>query len=225
MRKVLDGVFQAVSVSLVPHGSGGGASVRWCGELYEDGDMVRSGGWEGGGIPGLESWANEGIGEGQVDSTGPEGAREGEPGVDARSVEEGVGQVGGPIEIGCRGLLLRAGGYSQRFGSGVLYVEVPGNQAGEVNVREGVGRAHRLGGPGEGTGVDVCESKLSGSGVKTTCWGINIEVKDLCRTRRNYLEDGVKRQKTQGNIKGNRGFGGRRTEGLEACKARQEAFP
>ena len=60
----LQGAFQAFPVSLVPHGSGGGACVRRRGEVDEDGDVVRSGGGQGGGIPGLDSWADEGVCEG-----------------------------------------------------------------------------------------------------------------------------------------------------------------
>ena len=59
-----------------------------------------------------------------------------EPGVYARGVEEGVGQIGGPIKIRSRGLFFRAGGYPQGVGGRVVYVEVSGNQAGEVNVGE-----------------------------------------------------------------------------------------
>ena len=61
--KAFDGAFQAVPVRFVPHGPGGGARVGRSGEVYEDGDMIRSGGGEGGGIPGLEGWADEGVGE------------------------------------------------------------------------------------------------------------------------------------------------------------------
>ena len=39
-----------------------------------------------------------------------------------------------------------------------------------------------------------------------------------------YRKYGVKGQKTQGNIKRNRGPGGGWTKGLKARKARQEAF-
>ena len=148
--------------------------------MDEDGDVVSSGGGKSGSIPGREDWADEGIGEGQVDGTGPEGAREGQPGVNARGVEEGVGQVGGPVEVGCRGFFFRAGGDSQRVGSVVVYVKVPGNQAGEVNIREGGGGVNRLGGPREGAGVDICESKLGGAGVEAAGGGINIKVKNLC---------------------------------------------
>ena len=77
--------------------------------MDEDGDVVGSGRGEGSSVPGVEGGADEGIGKGQVDGTGPEGAREGEPGVDARGVEEGVGQIGCSVEIWCRGLSFRAG--------------------------------------------------------------------------------------------------------------------
>ena len=61
--EVFDEVLQAVPIGFVPHGPGGGARVRRSGEVYQDGDMVRSGGRKGGGIPGLEGGADEGIGE------------------------------------------------------------------------------------------------------------------------------------------------------------------
>ena len=38
--EVFDEVLLAIPVGFVPHGSGGGAHVRWSGEVYEDGDMV-----------------------------------------------------------------------------------------------------------------------------------------------------------------------------------------
>ena len=72
--KSFDGAFQGIPVRFVPHGSGGGARDGRSGEVYEDGDMVRSGGGEGGGIPGLEGWADEGVGERQVDGARLEGA-------------------------------------------------------------------------------------------------------------------------------------------------------
>ena len=63
----------------------------------------------------------------------------------------------------------------------VVYVKVPGNQAGEVNVRESVGGVNRFGGPREGAGVDICESKLGGASAEASGGGINIKVKNLCR--------------------------------------------
>ena len=77
--------------------------------MDEDGDGVRPSIGEGCGVPGYESWADEGVGEGEVDGAVPDGAREREPSIDTRDVEERVGQVGGPVEIGCGGFLLGAG--------------------------------------------------------------------------------------------------------------------
>ena len=62
--EVFDRALQDVPVVFVPHGSGGGARVCRCGEVYEDGDVVRSGGRKGGGVPRLEGGTDEGIGEG-----------------------------------------------------------------------------------------------------------------------------------------------------------------
>ena len=61
----------------------------------------------------------------------------------------------------------------------VVNVKVPGNQAGEVNVRESVEGFNRFGGSREGAGADIRESKLSGIGAKAAGRGINIEVKNL----------------------------------------------
>ena len=72
--EVFDGAFQAVPISRVPHGSGGGAHLCRRGELDEDRDMVRSGGGKGGSIPGLEGWSDEGVDKGQVDGAGPKSA-------------------------------------------------------------------------------------------------------------------------------------------------------
>ena len=77
-----------------------------------------------------------------------------------------------------------------------MYVEVPGNQAGEVHVGEGVGWVDRLGRPREGAGVDIRESETGGSGVEAAGRGINVEVKDLCGRRGAYRKNGVKGQKT-----------------------------
>ena len=104
----------------------------------------------------------------------------------------------------------------------VVYVEVPGNQAGEGNVREGFGRGNRLAGPREGTRVDIGEPKFGGAGAEASRRGINIEVKDLHRKKRTYREDGVKGQKTQGNIKHDRRFGGGGTKGLVSRETRQK---
>ena len=72
--KVFDGVLQAFPVCFVPHGSGGGACICRRAEEDEDGDVVGSGRGQGSSVPGLEGGAHEGIGEGQVNGTGPEGA-------------------------------------------------------------------------------------------------------------------------------------------------------
>ena len=71
--------------------------------------MVGPGRGQSRGVPGHQGWVDEGVGESEVNGAGSKGAREGEPGVDTRGVEEGVDQVGGRVEIGCRGFLLRAG--------------------------------------------------------------------------------------------------------------------
>ena len=63
----------------------------------------------------------------------------------------------------------------------VVSVKVSGNQAGEINVREGVGGANRFGGPWEGVGVDIRESKLGGAGAEAAGRGVNIKVENLCR--------------------------------------------
>ena len=77
----------------------------------------------------------------------------------------------------------------------------------------------------EGAGVDIRESKSGGCGVEAAGGGINVEVKNLSRRGGAHRKNGVKGQKTQGDIKSNRGFRGRGTKGLKACEARQEAFP
>ena len=79
------------------------------------------------------------IGEGEVNGTGPKGTREGEPGVYTRGSEEGVGQVNGPVEVGCGCHFFGVGDDPHGVGTMVVYVEVPGSQAGEINVGEGVG--------------------------------------------------------------------------------------
>ena len=61
-----------------------------------------------------------------------------------------------------------------------MYVEVSGNQVGEVSVGEGVGWVDRFGGPREGAGVDVREPECSGSGVEAAGGGVNVKVEDLC---------------------------------------------
>ena len=62
----------------------------------------------------------------------------------------------------------------------VVYVKVPGDQAGEVNITEGIGRANRFGRPGEGAGVDICQSEFGGAGAEAAVGGVNIEVNSLC---------------------------------------------
>ena len=68
-----------------------------------------------------------------------------------------------------------------------MYVEVSGNQAGEVNVGEGVGWVDRLRGPREGAGVDIRKSKFGGSGVVATGRGIDVEVTQLLGGQDPYL--------------------------------------
>ena len=47
--------------------------------------------------------------------------------------------MGGPVEVGCGSFPFRAGDDSSGVDSMVVYIKVPGNQAGEGNVREGFG--------------------------------------------------------------------------------------
>ena len=61
----------------------------------------------------------------------------------------------------------------------VVNVEVPGDQAGEVNIWESSGGFNRFGGPRKGAGVDICKSKLTGVGAKAAGRGINVEVKNF----------------------------------------------
>ena len=63
----------------------------------------------------------------------------------------------------------------------VVYVKVPGGQAGEINVGEGVGGVDRSCGPGEGARVDISESESGGAGAKATGRGINIKVENIRR--------------------------------------------
>ena len=73
----------------------------------------------------------------------------------------------------------------------IVFDKVPSSQAGEVNVREGVGGVNRLGGPREGAAVDVRESKLGGAGAEAAGGGINIKVKNLYRGGQVYWKYGV----------------------------------
>ena len=75
----------------------------------------------------------------------------------------------------------------------IVYVNVPGSQAGEVNVRKVVGGVNRFGGPREGAGLDLRESKLGGAGAEAAGGGINIKVKNLCRGGWVYWKYGVER--------------------------------
>ena len=63
----------------------------------------------------------------------------------------------------------------------VVYVKVPGSQAGEINVREGVGGVDRFGGPGEGARVNIGKPKLGGASAEAAGRGINIKVKKIRR--------------------------------------------
>ena len=56
----------------------------------------------------------------------------------------------------------------------VVYVEVPGSQAGEVNVREGVGGVDRFRRPGKRARVNIGKSKLGGAGTEAAGRGINV---------------------------------------------------
>ena len=96
---------------------------------------------------------------------------------------------------------------------------------GEGNVREGFRGADRFRGPRKGAGVIIGKSELGGVGAKATGRGINIEVENICRRGRAHWKYSVEGQKTQGNIKSNRGFGGGGAEGLKTCKTGQEAPP
>ena len=154
--------------------------------------MVRPGRGQGGGVPGPEGWTDERIGESEVNGAGPKGPREGESGVYTRGVEEGVGQVSGPGEVGCGGFFFGAGDNPQGVDSVVVYVEVPGSQAGEVDVGEGVGGADRFCRPRERAGVNVGESKLGGVGAETASRGVNIKVKNIRRGGRAHRENSVK---------------------------------
>ena len=62
----------------------------------------------------------------------------------------------------------------------VVYVEMPGDQAGEGNVREGVGRVDRFRGRREGAGVNIGESEFDGTSAKAAGRGVNVEVEDIC---------------------------------------------
>ena len=69
----------------------------------------------------------------------------------------------------------------QGVDSVVVYVKVPGDQAGEVNVGEGIEGADRFGGPGEGTRVNIRKPKFGGAGAEAASGGKNIKVEDICR--------------------------------------------
>ena len=64
MRRFLTGFTRLTQSALSHMWRGGGAHIGLCGEVDEDGDVVQPGGGKGGGIPGLEGWVDEGIGEG-----------------------------------------------------------------------------------------------------------------------------------------------------------------
>ena len=179
--EALDRALQVLPIGFIPHGPGGGALVGWCRKVDEDGGMVRPGRGQGGGIPGPEGRADEWAGEGEVNGAGPKGAREGEPGVNTRGVEEGVGQVSGPVEVRCGGFFFGTGDDPQGVDSMVVYVEVPGSQAEEINVGEGVGGVNRFHRPRKRAGVDIGESELGGAGAETAGRGVNVEVKNIRR--------------------------------------------
>ena len=61
----------------------------------------------------------------------------------------------------------------------VVYVEVPGSQAGEINVGEGVGGVGRFGGPGEGARVNIGKLELGGAGAKAAGRGIKVKVENI----------------------------------------------
>ena len=61
----------------------------------------------------------------------------------------------------------------------VVYVKVPGNQAGEGNVREGIRGVDQLSGPREGARVNIGESKLGGAGTIPPGRGISVKVENL----------------------------------------------
>ena len=64
----------AFPFGLVPPGSGGGAFVGRPGEVDEDGDVICPGRGQASSIPGPESRADEGVGQGEVNGAGPKGA-------------------------------------------------------------------------------------------------------------------------------------------------------
>ena len=65
----------------------------------------------------------------------------------------------------------------------VVYVKVPGSQAGEINVGEGVEGVDRLDGPGEGASVNIGKSEFGGAGAKASGRVINIKMKMIRRRR------------------------------------------
>ena len=77
--------------------------------MDEDEDVVRPGRGLGCGVLGYDGWPDEGVGKSEVNSAAPQGAREGEPSIDTRGIQKGVGQVRGPVKVRCGGFLLGAG--------------------------------------------------------------------------------------------------------------------
>ena len=61
----------------------------------------------------------------------------------------------------------------------VVYVDVSGSQAGEVNIWEGIGGVDRFRRPRKRAGVDIGESELGGRGAEAASGGINIKVKHI----------------------------------------------
>ena len=55
----------------------------------------------------------------------------------------------------------------------VVYVKVPGSQAGDVNVGEGIGGVDRFGGPREGARVNIGDPKFGGASAEAAGRGIN----------------------------------------------------
>ena len=93
-------------------------------------------------------------------------------------VEEGVGQVSGPVEVRCGGFFFGTGDDPLGVDTMVVYIEVPGSQAGEINIGEGVGGVDLFGSPRQRAGVNIGESELGGADVETAGRGINVKVKN-----------------------------------------------
>ena len=91
--------------------------------------------------------------------------------------------MSGPVEIGCGGFFFQAGDDPQGVDSMVVYVKVPGSQAGEIKVGKVVGVVDRFGGPGEGARVDIGKPEFGGAGAKATGRDINVKVKNIRRRR------------------------------------------